>query len=330
MILVKLAPALTLGNTCIIKPPSIDSMAALKLAELLEKLDLPAGTVNVITGPGSTVGEALAAHRGVDMVSFTGSCETGKQIMSVASRTVKRLHLELGGKNPVIILDDADVTAAANQMAARQFSNSGQICACPGRFYIHEKVYDEFVEKFLAATNKLIVGDPMDEKTDMGPLVSAEHRDRVDGYIKSGLHEGAQVILGGKRPASPAMRNGYYIFPTIFTNVTQPMKIAREEIFGPVAVFMEKFNSDDKVIEMANDSTFGLCSYIWTKDMARGMRFANEIAVGTVWLSNALTLAPELPWTGYKESGIGEENSLYGLLEYTNLKRIHVDLTKPK
>jgi len=330
MILVKLAPALTLGNTCIIKPPSIDSMAALKLAELLEKLEMPAGTVNVITGPGGTVGEALAAHRGVDMVSFTGSCETGKQIMSLASRTVKRLHLELGGKNPVIILDDADVTAAANQMAARQFSNSGQICACPGRFYIHEKVYDEFVEKFVTATSKLVVGDPMDEKTDLGPLVSVEHRDRVEGYIKSGLDEGAQIILGGKRPAAAAMNRGSYVVPTIFTNVTQQMKIAREEIFGPVAVFMEKFNSDDKVIEMANDSTFGLCSYIWTKDMARGMRFANEIAAGTVWLSNALTLAPELPWTGYKESGIGEENSLYGLLEYTNLKRIHVDLTKPK
>jgi acyl-CoA reductase-like NAD-dependent aldehyde dehydrogenase len=330
MVLVKLAPALTLGNTCIIKPPSIDSMATLKLAELLEKLDLPAGTINVVTGPGGTVGEALAAHRGVDMVSFTGSCETGKVIMARASQTVKRLHLELGGKNPVIILDDADVSTAAGAMAGRQFSNSGQICACPGRFYVHEKVYDEFLEKFLAAAKKLVTGDPADEKTDMGPLVSAEHRDRVEEYIKSGLDEGAKLVLGGKRPAVPPMNKGYFVVPTIFTDATQKMKIAREEIFGPVAVIMEKFNSDDRVIEMANDSTFGLCSYIWTKDMARGMRFANEIATGTVWLSNALTLAPELPWTGYKESGIGEENSLYGLLEYTNLKRVHVDLTKPK
>ena len=328
MVLVKLAPALTLGNTCIIKPPSIDSLAALQLAEILEKLDLPPGTVNVVTGPGSTVGEALAAHRGVDMVSFTGSCETGKTIMALASQTVKRLHLELGGKNPVIILDDADVNIAASAMAGRQFSNSGQICACPGRFYVHEKVYDEFLEKFIAATKKWIVGDPCDEKTDMGPLVSIEHRDRVEGYIKSGIDEGAKLVLGGKRPTTPPLNKGAYVVPTIFTNATQKMKIAREEIFGPVAVIMDKFSADDKVIEMANDSTFGLCVYVWTKDMARGMRFANEVQAGTVWLSNALSLAPELPWTGYKESGIGEENSLYGLLEYTNLKRVHVDLRK--
>ena len=330
MVLVKLAPALTLGNTCIIKPPRIDSLATLKLAELLEILDLPPGTVNVITGPGSTVGEALASHRGVDMVSFTGSCETGKTIMALASQTVKRLHLELGGKNPVIILDDADVNVAAGAMAGRQFSNSGQICACPGRFYVHEKIYDEFLDKFIAVTKKLVTGDPSDEKTDMGPLVSAEHRDRVEGYIKSGIDDGARVVLGGKRPTDPPMNKGYYVVPTIFTNATQQMKIARDEIFGPVAVFMEKFNSDDKVIEMANDSTFGLCSYVWTRDMARGMRLANEIQAGTVWLSNALSLAPELPWTGYKESGIGEENSLYGLLEYTNLKRVHIDLKMPQ
>jgi acyl-CoA reductase-like NAD-dependent aldehyde dehydrogenase len=330
MILVKLAPALTLGNTCIIKPPSIDSLAALRLAELLEKLDLPAGTINVVTGPGGTVGGALASHRGVDMVSFTGSCETGKEIMAAASQTVKRLHLELGGKNPVIVLDDADVNAAAGAMAARQFSNSGQICACPGRFYVHENVYDEFLEKFVAVAKKLITGDPNDEKTDMGPLVSAEHRDRVEGYIKSGIEDGAKVILGGKRPTASPMNRGYYVVPTVITNATQQMKVAREEIFGPVAVFMEKFSSDEKVIGMANDSTFGLCAYVWTKDMARGMRFANEIAAGTVWLSNALSLAPELPWNGYKESGIGKENSLYGLYEYTNLKRVHVDLMTPK
>jgi acyl-CoA reductase-like NAD-dependent aldehyde dehydrogenase len=329
MILVKLAPALTLGNTCIIKPPSIDSLAALKLAELLEKLDLPAGTINVVTGPGDTVGGALASHPSVDMVSFTGSCETGKEIMAAASQTVKRLHLELGGKNPVIILDDADVNTAAAAMAARQFSNSGQICACPGRFYVHEKVYDQFLEKFILATKKLVVGDPNDEKTDMGPLVSAGHRDRVEGYIKSAIDEGADVILGGTRPTAPPMNKGYYVVPAVITNVTRNMKVAREEIFGPVAVFMEKFSSDEKVIAMANDNSLGLCAYVWTKDMARGMRFANKIQAGTVWLSNALSLAPELPWSGYKESGIGKENSLYGLLEYTNLKRIHVDLKTP-
>jgi acyl-CoA reductase-like NAD-dependent aldehyde dehydrogenase len=329
MIIQKLAPALTVGNTCIIKPPSIDSLQALKFGELLDTLGLPPGTVNIITGPGSTVGEGLASHPGVGMVAFTGSCETGKIIMSLASQTVKRLQLELGGKNPVIILDDADVNTAVFSMLMFQFANSGQICAAPGRFYVHEKVYDEFLEKVTAAARKMVVGDPADPKTQMGPLVSAEHRDKVEGYIQSAIDEGAKLVLGGKRPTAPPMNKGYYVVPTIFTNVTQKMKIAREEIFGPVVCIMEKFNSDEKVIEMANDTTFGLTSYVWTRDTARGIRFANEIQAGTVVLNNSGSGGPELPWGGYKESGIGKEGSLYGLYDYTNLKRIHVDLMTP-
>ena len=330
MIFQKLGPALALGNTCVIKPPSINSLTALKLAELLDTLGLPPGTVNVITGPGNTVGEALASHRGVDMVAFTGSSETGKAIMSLASQTVKRLQLELGGKNPVIILDDADVNAAVNGMARQQCSNSGQICGSPGRFYVHEKVYDEFLEKFTAGMKKMVVGDPNDEKTEMGPLVSAAHRDRVEGYIKSGIDEGARVILGGKRPTTPPMNKGYYVVPAIFTGVTQKMKIAREEIFGPVACIMEKFNSDEKVIELANDNVYGLTSWVWTKDTARGMRFANEMQAGTVIVNQGRAGGPEFPWGGYKESGIGKEGSLYGIYEFTNLKRVQVDLVSPK
>ena len=329
MIIQKLAPALTVGNTCIIKPPSIDSLQALKFGELLDTLGLPPGTVNIITGPGSTVGEGLASQPGVGMVAFTGSCETGKIIMSLASQTVKRLQLELGGKNPVIILDDADVNTAVFSMLMFQFANSGQICAAPGRFYVHEKVYDEFLEKETAAAKKMVVGDPADPKTQMGPLGSAEHRDKVEGYIQSAIDEGAKLVLGGKRPTAPPMNKGYYVVPTIFTNVTQKMKIAREEIFGPVVCIMEKFNSDEKVIEMANDTAFGLTSYVWTRDTARGIRFANEIQAGTVVLNNSGSGGPELPWGGYKESGIGKEGSLYGLYDYTNLKRIHVDLMTP-
>ena len=330
MIAEKLAPALALGNTCIIKPPSIDSLIALKLAELLDTVGLPPGTVNVVTGPGSTVGEALASHRGVDMVAFTGSCETGKEIMTLAGNTVKRLQMELGGKNPVIILDDADVSTAATALVRFQFSNSGQVCAAPGRFYVHEKVYDEFLEKFTTATKKMVVGDPNEEKTEIGPLVSAEHRNKVEGYIKSAVDEGAKIILGGERPLTPPINKGYFVMPTIITGVTQKMKVAKEEIFGPVACFMEPFNSDEKVIESANDTTFGLAAYIWTRDAARGMRLANSLSVGTVWLNNSVSMGPELPWGGYKESGFGKEGSLYGLYEYTNLKRVHVDLMAPK
>ena len=326
MILVKLAPALTLGNTIVIKPPSIDSLGALKLAELLDTLGLPPGTINVITGPGGIVGEALASHRGVNMISFTGSCETGKTIMGLASKTVKRLHLELGGKNPVIILDYADINAAVAETSFFQFLNGGQICASPGRYFVHEKVYDEFIEKYLAATKKIVVGDPNDMKTDMGPLVSLTHRDSVEGYIRSAVDQGAKVILGGKRPTSPPMDKGCYVMPTIITNVNRSMKIGREEVFGPVACFMEKFSSDSKVIEMANDTTFGLTSYVWTKDTARAMRIANEIAAGTVMINQIGAPAPELPWGGYKESGIGKESSLYGLYEYTNIKRVQVKL----
>lgn len=330
MIYQKLGPALSLGNTVVIKPPSINSLTALKLAEIVEKVGFPAGTVNVITGPGSTVGEALASHRGVDMVAFTGSSETGKAIMSLASRTVKRLQLELGGKNPAIILDDADVTNAAGAMARQQCSNSGQICGAPGRFYVHEKVYDEFLEKFIAAMKAMVPGDPNDVNTTMGPLVSATHRDRVESYIKSGIDEGAKLVFGGKRPTTPPMNKGYYVTPAVFTGVTQKMKIAREEIFGPVACIMEKFNSDEQVIELANDNVYGLTSWVWTKDMARGMRFANLIQAGTVGLGQGRGGGPEFPWGGYKESGIGKEGSLYGITEFTNLKRVQVDLVAPK
>jgi acyl-CoA reductase-like NAD-dependent aldehyde dehydrogenase len=324
---IKLSASLATGNACIIKPPSICSLEALKLAEILEKLDLPAGLVNIVTGPGNTVGEALSSHPDVNMVSFTGSCETGKRIMSLAANTVKRVQLELGGKNPFIVLEDADLDAAVARAVVVSFFNTGMVCSAPGRYYIHETLYDKFIDKFVAGAKKVITGDPADDRTDMGPVVSAEHRNRVEGYIKAGVIEGAKLVLGGKRPATAPLDKGFFIMPAVFTNVTQNMKIAREEIFGPVGVFL-KFSSDDEVIGFANDTTFGLAASVWTKNAPRGIRLANKIQAGTVWINDHQKGGIDIPWGGYKESGFGKEKSWLGLEEYTQLKVISIDLTR--
>jgi acyl-CoA reductase-like NAD-dependent aldehyde dehydrogenase len=329
MIALKLGSALAVGNTVVIKPPSIDSLSALKLAELIEKVDLPTGTVNVITGPGASVGEALASHPSVDKVGFIGSCETGKRIMACASATVKGVGLELGGKSPFIVLEDADIEAAVHGALWATFWNCGQICASPGRYYIHEKIHDEFVERFAAEVGKLVVGDPSDMKTQVGPLVSAEHRNKVESYIESGKAQGATLVIGGCRPKDAALKNGYFIMPTIFTNVTLNMKIAREEIFGPVACIM-KFSTDNEVIASANDNVFGLAASIWTKNFARGIRMGNALQDGWVWINQHSACPEELPWGGFKESGLGKDQSFAGLEEYTRQKAVYIDLSENK
>ncbi len=327
MLITKMSQALAVGNTCVIKPPSIDSLTSLKFAEILEKCGLPEGTVNIITGPGGTVGEAMASHPDVGMVSFTGSCETGKRIMELASKTVKRVSLELGGKNPYIVLADADLDLAVNCAVRCTQMNSGMVCASPGRYYLQEKVHDEFVERYIEGAKKWVVGDPNDEKTMMGPVVSAEHREHIERLVKKGVEEGAKLVLGGKRPTQPPLNKGYYVVPTAFTGITPNMTIYREEIFGPVACFI-KYSDEDKVIEMANDNTFGLCASVWTKNAAKGIRFANEINAGAVWINDHMIIGNELPWGGAKESGFGKENHNMGLEEYTQMKLISLDLTE--
>ncbi len=323
----KLGAALSLGNTCVVKPPSIDSLTTLKLAEILDQVNLPPGAVNIVTGPGGTVGEALAVHPGIDLISFTGSSETGKDIMAKASGTVKRIVLELGGKNPFIILDDADMDRAASKAMTSQLLNSGQICASPGRYYVSEKRHDEFVAKLIQAMKTFRVGDPLDAKTNMGPMVSEEHRDKVEYYIRSGVEEGAKLVLGGKRPTEPPFDKGFYVMPTIFTGVTQNMKIAREEIFGPVASVLT-YKSEDEVIGLANDNVYGLCASVWTRDMVKAIDFARKLRAGTIYINDHLTIGPEMPWGGFRQSGMGKENSVVGLEEYTQLKLIAMDLTK--
>ncbi len=327
MIAAKLAPALAVGNTCVIKPPSINSLIGLKFAEMLEQLDLPAGTVNIVTGPGGGVGSVLAAHPDVDLINFTGSSETGKIIMSAASSTVKRVVTELGGKNPFIVFEDADVEAASECAVHCLYHNGGQSCASPGRFYVHEKLYDQFAQKVVEKTKRFIVGDPSDPKTAIGPVASGEHKKSVEEYIQSGIDEGATLLYGGRKPVAP-LDKGYFVMPAIFTNVTQNMKIAREEIFGPVAVIL-KFSKEEEAIAYANDSRYGLCASVWTRDTAKGIALANDIQAGTVWVNNHMRLSGETPWGGVKESGVGKESGVFGMLEFTTLKLMGVTLPAP-
>lgn len=321
MMAVKLSQALSVGNTCILKPPSVNSLIGLKFAEVLSQADLPPGVVNVITGPGGSVGNALASHPGIDLIGFTGSSETGKALMAAGSPTIKRLIMELGGKNPVIVLDDADIDAAVKHHAHRQCHNTGQHCSGAGRFYVHEKVYDEFVKKYVATSKSVVVGDPSDRKTFMGPLASREHRDRIESYIKSGIKEGATLLFGGKRPEIPPMNKGFYVMPTILADVTQNMVVAREEIFGPVSIIMKPFKTDDEVIALANDSRYGLSSTVWTKNPARAKIFIDLLNTGAVNI-NIETLTHGLPWGGFKESGIGKEGGKAGIMDYTRLKLV--------
>jgi acyl-CoA reductase-like NAD-dependent aldehyde dehydrogenase len=321
----KLAYALAVGNTCVIKPASIDCLSALKLADILEKSELPPGAVNIITGPGSTMGHALVSHPCVKKVSFTGSSATGKEIMKAASGTIKRVSLELGGKNPFIVFDDVDVDAVVGGAVPSFIFNSGQVCGAPGRFYVHENIYTEFVAKFTDLTKKMVVGDPMDPKTMVGPMVSAEQRDTVEKYIKSGIEQGAKLLVGGKRPTNSPLNKGYYVMPTVFCDVQQNMKIAREEIFGPVAVIL-KFSSYEEMVQKANDTTYGLTASIWTKDTARGMRMANDIEAGCIWLNAVPLPFDEMPWGGFKESGLGKENGIIGFEDVTQMKVVGVNI----
>ncbi len=319
MVVAKMAPALAVGNTCVIKPPSINPLAALKFMEVLEKVGLPPGAVNLVTGPGSSIGNMISSHPDVDLIAMTGSSETGKAIMSAASQTVKKLVLELGGKNPAIVLEDADLDHAAQVLAHQQFKNTGMTCGSPGRIYVHEKVYDAFVEKFVNRAKQIVVGDPFDANTTMGPVVSAEHRAKVEYYTKSGIEEGARLVFGGKRPTTPPINRGFYVVPTVFTNVTKDMKIYWEEIFGPVACIV-KFSSEQDVIKDANDNRYGLCGSVFTRNTTKGIRMGNQLRVGSFWVNQHNYLATEIPWGGTKESGIGKESGVHGMLEFTELK----------
>jgi acyl-CoA reductase-like NAD-dependent aldehyde dehydrogenase len=262
----------------------------------------------------------MASHPGVDCVGFTGSTETGVSIMQAAAPTLKKLIMELGGKNPAILFPDANINHAVEILAHHQFHNCGQACGSPGRYYIHESIYDEFLEKFLEHAKHLVVGDPLDAKTKMGPLVSREHYNKVMGYIKSGVDEGATLVLDGRK------YEPNFIGPTVFTDVTPDMKIYREEIFGPVAV-MCKWSDEEEVMKRANDNTYGLTASIWTRNIARALKLGRKLTVGTFSVNAHNFIAAEAPWGGVRQSGVGgKEGGYQGLLEYTEQKMITICL----
>jgi len=324
----KIAPALIAGNTVVFKPSRQASVAIARLAELIAATGIPAGVVNIVTSSQHDVGEMLATSPDVDMLTFTGGTETGKKLMALASSTVKKIALELGGKSPNIVFDDCDFEAALGGAMSAIFMNQGQMCTAGSRLFLHEKIYDQFLAKLVAKTQALAIGDSLNYENDFGLLISCEQRDRVLDFIRSGEKEGAKLLCGGKIPAElPAtIKNGFYLEPTIFAGVKKGMKIVDEEIFGPVlSVF--RFSDEDEVIRQANDSPYGLAACVWTKDLDKASRVSRQLRCGTVWINTYGGFYNEASFGGYKQSGFGRELGLDGLLEYTQSKHICTDMT---
>lgn len=322
----KSAPALAMGNAFIFKPSENTPLSALALAEAYKEAGLPDGLFNVVQGYGE-VGAALVNHPLTAKVSLTGSVPTGKRIMGQAGEQLKHVTMELGGKSAIIIFDDADLESAIGGAMLGNFYSTGQVCSNGTRVFVHKSIREKFVERLIERTRKIRIGDPLDEATQMGPLINAAQRDKVCSYIEQGKKEGATLAYGGKTPKLQGFDNGYFIEPTIFTEVKDDMTIAREEIFGPVMSILD-FTDEDEVIARANDSEFGLAAGVFTADISRGHRVIHQIKAGTCWI-NAYNLTPvEVPFGGYKESGIGRENGVAALNHYSQIKTVYVEMGK--
>ncbi|HLH60958.1 MAG TPA: aminobutyraldehyde dehydrogenase [Ktedonobacteraceae bacterium] len=321
----KIGPALAAGNTVVLKPSVETPLTTLKLGEIALEAGLPPGVLNIISsGPG--VAQALAGHGKVNMVSITGSTESGKHIMRAGADTIKHVHLELGGKAPFIVYDDADLEAAANGAVAGAFVNCGQDCTAATRIYVQEDVYDSFLNSFLSKVRQLRVGDPAQESTDMGPLISATQRETVEGFVERALRAGANIVTGGKRATVTGFEKGFFFEPTVIAEDRNDAEIVQKEVFGPVVV-VSRFGTEDEVLAKANDVVYGLAASVWTKDIYKAMRASRVLQFGTVWVNDHLPLTPEMPHGGYKESGVGKDMSMYAFEDYTQIKHVMIELS---
>jgi betaine-aldehyde dehydrogenase len=323
----KLAPALATGNCAVLKPAELTPLTALELAKLIKEVGFPDGVVNIINGLGPVAGMELAKNEYVDKIAFTGSTEVGKQLMIAASGNVKRISLELGGKSPMIVFEDADFPLAVEWVQFGIFVNQGEVCSATSRLYVQDKIHDRFVEELSKKAKRVKIGNPLDESTEMGPIVSEKQLNKVMHYIELGKKEGAEIAYGGKRLQNGELRKGFYVSPTIFTNVKSNMKVVQDEIFGPVLIVM-KFRNEEEAIKLANETRYGLAAGVFTRDIYRAFRITKELRAGIIWVNSSQPCFNQLPWGGYKQSGIGRELGKYAIEEYTQLKQVTINLNE--